>query len=123
MIHFSNATVNIKNVDDDLFTILTNTSKDTEDFIKSQFKAVDKILMDEGIGSKAVIPVGVLKEKLNRLLRKYGRRIKAGRDPDGDAVASATMPASGEEDGPCRLIGPTGRPATFTWAPAGQLTP
>ena len=43
--------------------------------------------MDEGLGSKAVVPVGVLKDKLNRLLRKYGRRIKAGGDPDGDAVA------------------------------------
>ena len=45
---FTNATLNRSNVEDDLFSILTNTSKDTEDFIKSQFKAVDKILMDEG---------------------------------------------------------------------------
>ena len=84
---FTDATLNMKNVDDDLFTILTNTSKDTEDFIKSQFKAVDKILMDEGLGTKAVVPVGVLKDKLNTLLRKYGSRIKAGGDPDGDAIA------------------------------------
>ena len=63
---FTNATLNRSNVEDDLFSILTNTSKDTEDFIKSQFKAVDKILMDEGLGSKAVGPVGVLKDKLNR---------------------------------------------------------
>ena len=26
--------------------------------------------MDEGLGSKAVVPVGVLKDKLNRLLKK-----------------------------------------------------
>jgi len=97
---FTNATLNRSNVEDDLFSILTNTSKDTEDFIKSQFKAVDKILMDEGLGSKAVVPVGVLKDKLNRLLRKYGRRIKAGGDPDGDAVAKMVRAVTGKSNVP-----------------------
>ena len=100
---FTNATLNRSNVEDDLFTILTNTSKDTEDFIRSQFKAVDKILMDEGLGSKAVVPVGILKDKLNRLLRKYGRRVKAGGDPDGDAIAKMVRAVTGKPNVPNQI--------------------
>ena len=56
--------------------------------------------MDEGLGSKAVVPVGVLKDKLKRLLRKYGRRIKAGGDPDGDAVAKMVRAVTGKSNVP-----------------------
>ena len=92
---FTNATFNRSGVEEDLFDILQQTSKNTEDLVKAEFEAVDKILAQSDLATKELVPLKSLEDKLNTYLRKYQRRIK-GNTPDGLQIENLARILSGQ---------------------------
>ena len=92
---FTNATFNRSGVEEDLFDILQQTSKNTEDLVKAEFEAVDQILAQSDLATKELVPLKSIEDKLNTFLRKYQRRIK-GNTPDGLQIENLARILSGQ---------------------------